>query len=67
MILIIQQLHTLQRKDGVDVSELFVHHEAKDTHLGGTSVVEFDSTLSHLGLVIELVPAKVDVTVSPVT
>jgi hypothetical protein len=45
----------------------FVHHKSKDSHLGGTSVVEFDGTLLELGLLIEGVPAEVNVSVAEVT
>jgi hypothetical protein len=31
-------------------AHLLVHHKAEDAHLRGTSVVEFDGTLLHLGL-----------------
>jgi len=54
-------------EDGVNVSELLVDHEAKDTHLGGPSVVELDGALPHLGLRRELVPSKVNEAVSEVT
>ena len=46
-------------EEGVDdvgvVVELLVHHEAEDTHLGGTAVVELDGELLVEGL---LVPAR---------
>jgi hypothetical protein len=45
----------------------FVNHEAKDTHHGGTSVVELNSTLLKLGLLIKVIPAKVDVSIAEVT
>jgi hypothetical protein len=44
-----------------------VDHEAKDTHHSGAAVVELDSTLGELGLLIEGVPAEVDGTVTEVT
>ena len=46
---------------------MFVNHQGKDTHLGGTSVVKFDSTLLKLGGIIKSVPAKVDGAVTEVT
>lgn len=58
---------SLQWQDGVDVAELVVYHKTKDTHLGRTAVVQLDGTLSHLGLLVELVPSKVDVSIAPVT
>jgi len=44
-----------------------VHHKAKDTHHGGTAVVQFDSTLADLGLWAKFVPAKVDESVTEVS
>jgi hypothetical protein len=44
-----------------------VDHEGKDTHLGGTSLVELDGTLLHLGVRVKGVPAIVDSAVSEVT
>jgi hypothetical protein len=43
-------------------TELFVDHEAEESHLGGTSLVQLNGTLGNLGLFIELLPAKVDET-----
>jgi hypothetical protein len=48
-------------------AQLLVDHKGKDTHLGGTALVEFDQTLLHLGLLIEGVPAEVDAVVTEVT
>ena len=48
-------------------AQLFVDHKGKDTHLGGTSVVELDGTLLKLGLFIEGVPAEVDGIITEVT
>ena len=42
-------------------------HKSEHTHLGGTSLVELNSTLGHLGLLIEGVPAEVKGTVAEVT
>ena len=47
-------------KDGVEVTHLFVDHEAQDSHLGGTSIVELDAALGALPLLGLLVPAKVE-------
>jgi len=48
-------------------NDLFVDHESKDSHHGGTSVVEFDRSLLDLGLFVELVPSEVEGTVAVVT
>ncbi|KAL7546552.1 hypothetical protein ACHAWF_009881 [Thalassiosira exigua] len=48
-------------------SELFVDHKAEDAHHGSAAVVELDSALLELGLLIEGVPAEVDVAVAEVT
>jgi hypothetical protein len=45
----------------------FMDHQTKDTELGGTAVVQFNSTLLQLGFLIESVPAEVDVSVAEVT
>ena len=45
----------------------FVNHKSKDTHHGGTSVVQFDGTLLKLGLFIKVIPSEVDVSVTEVT
>ena len=47
--------------------ELLVDHKSKDTHHGGTAVVQLNGTLGKLGLLIEGVPAEVDGTVTEVT
>mmetsp|Transcript_8647 Transcript_8647/g.17722 ORF Transcript_8647/g.17722 Transcript_8647/m.17722 type:complete len:127 (+) Transcript_8647:649-1029(+) len=52
--------------DWVSVN-LFVHHEAKDTHHGGTSVVQFNGTLSKLGLGAKIIPAEVNEPVTEIT
>ena len=46
---------------------MFVNHQGKDSHLGGTSLVELNSTLAQLGLSIEGVPAEVKGAVAEVT
>jgi hypothetical protein len=48
-------------------SQLLVDHEGKDTHLGGTALVELDGTLGELGLLVESVPSEVDGIVTEVT
>jgi hypothetical protein len=48
-------------------AQLLVDHKGKDTHLGGTSLVELDGTLLELGLFVEGIPAEVDVVVTEVT
>jgi len=42
-------------------------HKSKDSHHGGTSVVQLNGTLGKLGLLIEGVPSKVKSTVTEVT
>jgi hypothetical protein len=46
---------------------LFVDHKGKDSHHGGTALVELDGTLLHLGLLIKGVPSVVDGVVTEVT
>lgn len=58
-------LHVSDNRKGS--SELFVHHKSKDSHLCSTSVVELDSTLGKLGLLIEGVPSEVKSLVTEVT
>jgi hypothetical protein len=48
-------------------SELLVNHKSKNTHHGGTAVVQLNGTLGELGLFIEGVPAEVKGTVTEVT
>jgi hypothetical protein len=48
-------------------SELLMNHKSKDTHHGGTSVVQLNGTLGELGLFIKGVPAEVKGTVTEVT
>jgi hypothetical protein len=48
-------------------SELLVDHKSKDSHLGGTALVELDGTLLHLGIRVEGVPAEVKGVVTEVT
>jgi hypothetical protein len=44
-----------------------VNHQGKDTHHGGTALVEFDSTLLELSFGIESVPSEVNGSVTEVT
>jgi len=44
-----------------------MHHKSKDTHHGGTSLVQLNSTLLQLGLLIEGIPSEVNGTVAEVT
>ena len=39
--------------------DLFVDHKSKDSHHGGTSIVQFDGMLGKLGLLIKVIPSKV--------
>mmetsp|Transcript_8667 Transcript_8667/g.18716 ORF Transcript_8667/g.18716 Transcript_8667/m.18716 type:complete len:222 (-) Transcript_8667:97-762(-) len=48
-------------------SQLLVNHKGQDSHLGGTSVVQFNGTLLQLGFFGEGVPSEVDGTVTEVT
>mmetsp|Transcript_22085 Transcript_22085/g.61438 ORF Transcript_22085/g.61438 Transcript_22085/m.61438 type:complete len:277 (-) Transcript_22085:610-1440(-) len=48
-------------------AQLFVDHKSKDSHHGGTSVVQFDGTLSEFGLRSEGVPSEVEGSVSEVS
>jgi hypothetical protein len=45
----------------------FVNHKSKNSHHGGTSVVQFNGTLLKLGLFIKVIPSEVDVSVTEVT
>ena len=47
--------------------EHLVDHKGKNSHLGGTAVVELDGTLLKLSLLVEGVPAEVDESVAEVT
>ena len=53
--------------NGDGSSELLMDHKSKDSHHGGTSVVQLNSTLGKLGLLIEGVPSEVKGTVTEVT
>ena len=44
-----------------------MNHKSKDSHHGGTSVVQLNGTLGELGLLIELIPSEVNVSVTEVT
>eukprot|EP00580_Thalassiosira_gravida_P001041 CAMPEP_0201601606 /NCGR_PEP_ID=MMETSP0492-20130828/2537_1 /ASSEMBLY_ACC=CAM_ASM_000837 /TAXON_ID=420259 /ORGANISM="Thalassiosira gravida, Strain GMp14c1" /LENGTH=99 /DNA_ID=CAMNT_0048064887 /DNA_START=199 /DNA_END=494 /DNA_ORIENTATION=- len=48
-------------------NNLLVDHKSKDTQHGGTAVVELDGTLGKLGLLVEVIPSEVDVSVTEVT
>jgi hypothetical protein len=39
-------------------SQLLVNHQRQDSHLCGTSVVQFGSALDKLGLLIKGIPAR---------
>jgi hypothetical protein len=45
-----------RRKEGVNISELVMDHESKDTHLSGTALVQFRGTLLRLPGISLLVP-----------
>jgi len=48
-------------------NDLFMDHKSEDAHHGGTAVVELNGTLLKLGLLIERVPAEVNVSVTEVS
>jgi len=48
-------------------AQLLVNHKGKDTHHGGTALVELDGTLLQLGLFVEAVPAEVNGVIAEVT
>ena len=48
-------------------SELLVNHKSKDSHHGGTSVVQLNGTLGELGLLIEGVPSEIKGSVTEVS
>jgi len=52
-------------KDGD--AKLLVNHQCKDSHLGGTALVQFDGTLLKLGLFIKAIPAEVNVSISQIS
>mmetsp|Transcript_16488 Transcript_16488/g.35926 ORF Transcript_16488/g.35926 Transcript_16488/m.35926 type:complete len:266 (-) Transcript_16488:25-822(-) len=56
-----------KRKDDINVSELLVNHESEDSHLGGTSVVQFNGSLATLPVIGLLVPSEVKGSVTEVT
>ena len=47
--------------------DLLVHHKSKNTHHGGAAVVELDGTLGKLLLLVKVIPAEVDVSVTEIT
>jgi hypothetical protein len=53
--------------DGENTSDLLVHHKPKNSHHGGTSVVQLNSTLLHLLLLRESIPSEVNESVTEVT
>ncbi|KAL7525781.1 hypothetical protein ACHAXR_001160, partial [Thalassiosira sp. AJA248-18] len=57
----------LELSDNWDgASELLVNHKSKNTHHSGTALVELNSTLGKLGVLIEGVPSEVDGSVTEV-
>ncbi|EJK45348.1 hypothetical protein THAOC_36040 [Thalassiosira oceanica] len=60
-----RHLHLSNNRDGS--SELLVDHKSKDAHHGGTAVVELNTALDVLGLLIKSVPAEVNGAVPEVT
>ena len=47
--------------------DLLVNHKSKDSHHGGTSIVQLNGTLGKLGLLIERVPSEVKGSVTEVS
>ncbi len=47
--------------------DLLVNHKSENSHHGGTAVVEFDGALLELGLLIEVIPAEINVSVAEVS
>jgi hypothetical protein len=58
-------LHLSNNRDGS--SKLLMYHKSKDSHHCSTSVVQLNSTLGKLGLLIEGVPSEVKSSVTEVT
>ena len=44
--------------------DLLMEHKSKDTHHSDTAVVELSGTLGKLGLLIKVIPAEVNVSVT---
>ena len=65
MVLGEENLHSTD--DGEGSSDLLMHHKSEDSQLGGTSVVQLNSTLLELGLLVEGVPAEVNVVITEVS
>ncbi|KAL7524882.1 hypothetical protein ACHAXR_000755 [Thalassiosira sp. AJA248-18] len=61
----VDRLHLSDNRDGA--SDLLVHHKSKNTHHGGTSVVQLNSTLLELGLFVELVPSTLEGSVTKIS
>mmetsp|Transcript_32846 Transcript_32846/g.68919 ORF Transcript_32846/g.68919 Transcript_32846/m.68919 type:complete len:212 (+) Transcript_32846:221-856(+) len=61
----VNHLHISNNREGA--SEFLVDHKSKDTHHGGAAVVELDGTLGKLLLLIKVIPAEVNVSVTEVT
>ena len=58
--LLASQAYLKSSDDWHRVSNLFVNHKSKNSHHSGTAVVELDTTLEKLGLLVKGVPARVD-------
>ena len=48
-------------------NDLLMDHKSKDSHHGGTAVVELNGTLGKLGLLIKINSAEVNVSIMEVT
>jgi len=63
-----KEVHHLHLSDNWDgASELLVHHQSKNSHHGGTAVVQLNGTLLELGLIIELVPSTLEGSVTKIS
>ena len=49
------------------IVKAFVNHKPKNSHHGGTSLVQLNGALLKLGLLVKSVPSKVDVSITEVT
>lgn len=47
--------------------DLLMDHKSKNSHHGGTAVVELDGALGKLGLIIKVIPSEVNVAVAEVS
>jgi hypothetical protein len=60
-------LYLVLRKNISEISHIFVGHDTKDSHHGGSSVLNFNSSLVFLPVVGLLIPSKIQKIISEVT